>query len=813
MRKILLEGRTIKTAQDAINLLDSGKLAGRLGGKRFVPAWLTEQPEMFKSLVELTLNAIDDNPNVAGDEVIQFMILASSTGPERWQSIVVEVPDILNELSKAFATQWFTKSAEWQERLQELANNETFSIESWHALEKDIQEEFSKRQAKKHKAISNVNSLYDVLYEDSHWKLCVPKSFEGDVELASHIKPFEDRDQVFTKTRWCTAASKNYYDRYTKDGQNKLYVIQYWSKGIYKEAWQIAFDSQHIEFMDKFDKKSYSAVKRNAPPELLEQIIVDCSRNKFFGWNLKDLWNIAPDSRKLDSVFDIHINTLIEIKPEHYLHQDIFWMTKDGKKLLILDPVEDLEEVHIPESVETIDDSARWSLLKAHTLYIPQHLCEYKASKNYASERKIFERHYLRYHNNIQKLVFAEGIQKIPANFIEGFEPLLEVILPSTVTDIDDRAFCSCEQLKHVDFPTGLKRIGEGAFLNAGLESIELPNSVEYIGAEAFASCKELVQAELPDHKIEVERSVFENCSKLQKITNMQYLADVDRAFRDCTALDIGNLADYSTKITKDFYRDRKDLNDFVVRDDIEEIGSGAFLNSSLKTIILGKNVKSIGERAFAKCKELEVVDFSKAISLKEIKGEAFIGCSSLKEIILPESLEYLGRNAFEDCETLKNVAIQSNALRTLHSCTFASCENLEQITLSEAIRKIYKGCFDSCLRLQHIGLPSRLIFLGEGAFRECRSLKAITLPKGITYIPEECFYRCTALETVKVSTKLSVIDRYAFCSCRNLTEVTPYGDLDDFDFYNDVHFAEKSFSESPFEEVLIAADALDNDD
>lgn len=813
MRKILLEGRTIKTAQDAINLLDSGKLAGRLGGKRFVPAWLTEQPEMFKSLVELTLNAIDDNPNVAGDEVIQFMILASSTGPERWQSIVVEVPDVLNELSKAFATQWFTKSAEWQERLQELANNETFSIESWHALEKDIQEEFSKRQAKKHKAISNVNSLYDVLYEDSHWKLCVPKSFEGDVELASHIKPFEDGDQVFTKTRWCTAANKNYYDRYTNDGQNKLYVIQYWSKGIYKEAWQIAFDSQHIEFMDKFDKKSYSAVKRNAPPELLEQIIVDCSRNKFFGWNLKDLWNIAPDSRKLDSVFDIHINTLIEIKPEHYLHQDIFWMTKDGKKLLTLDPVEDLGEVHIPESVETIDESARWRLLKAHTLYIPQHFCEYKANINYVSGRRIFENHYLRYHNKIQKLIFAEGIQKIPANFIEGFEPLLEVVLPSTVTDIDDRAFCSCEQLKHVDFPAGLKRIGEEAFSHAGLESIELPNGVEYIGAEAFASCKELVQADLPDHKIEVERSIFENCSKLQKVTNMQHLADVDRAFRGCTALDIGNLADYSTKITKDFYRDRKDLNDFVVRDDIEEIGSGAFLNSSLKTIILGKNVKSIGERAFAKCKELEVVDFSKATSLKEIKGEAFIGCSSLKEIILPESLEYLGRNAFEDCETLKNAVIQGNALRKLRIATFENCSNLEQITLPESVRKIYEGCFNSCLHLQHIDLPSRLIFLGEGAFRECRSLKAITLPKGITYIPEECFYRCTALETVEVSTKLSVIDRYAFCSCRNLTEVTPYGDLDDFDFYNDVHFAEKSFSESPFEEVLIAADAIDNDD
>lgn len=114
MRKILLEGRTIKTAQDAINLLDSGKLAGRLGGKRFIPTWLTEQPEMFKSLVELTLDAIDDDPNVAGDEVIQFMILASSAGPERWQSIVVDVPDVLTELSKSM----YSPSLHWSGKLK-----------------------------------------------------------------------------------------------------------------------------------------------------------------------------------------------------------------------------------------------------------------------------------------------------------------------------------------------------------------------------------------------------------------------------------------------------------------------------------------------------------------------------------------------------------------------------------------------------------------------------------------------------------------------------------------------------------------------
>lgn len=803
MRKILLEGRTIKTAQDAIKLLDSGKLAGRLGGKKFIPDWLTEQPDMFRNLVELTLINIDDDPNVAGDEVIQFMILASSTGPERWQSVVVEVPDVLNELSKAFATQWFTKSTEWQERLQGLVNNETFSVESWHALEKDIQEEFSKRQAKKHKTISNLNSLYDVLYEDSRWKLCVPKSFEGSVELASHIKPFNSyNDGTYNKTRWCTAANKSYYDRYTHNGQNKLYVIQYWSKGEYKEAWQIAFDDRHIEFMNKHDVKKYNAVKK-APSELLEQIIVDLPQNRFSGWNLKDLWNIAPDSEDLNSVFDVDSAELIKFKPEFYLHQDIFWMTKNGKNLLALDPIDDLEEIRIPESVERLDSSAIHSIHNIHTVYVPRHFCEWGGRLEGKYNRN----------SSIQKLIFAEGIQEIPNYIAQYLDNLVEVVLPSTVTSIGSSAFSRCKQLKHIDLPTGLKIIGEYAFTYTGLESVELTAGIECIGEEAFSDCDNLVQVDLPDHEIEVGSSVFENCPKLQKVTNMQYLANADRAFRGCTVLDTSILADYATKIARGAFADCKDLKDFVVKDSIKEIDAAAFRFSSLKTVIIGKNVESIGDRAFANCEELEVVDFSKATTLKRIGEDAFKDCHSLKEVILPESLEYLGKSAFEHCETLKNVTIQSSALLNLRSSTFNHCKNLEQVTLPDSIRKIHSYCFLSCSKLQQIDLPSNLISLGESVFCYCRSLKAVTLPKSIRCIPEDCFEGCTALEAVKVSTKLTVVDHHAFKDCEKLTEVIPYGDLDDFDLYSDVYFMPFSFDGSPFEEVLIAADVLDKDD
>lgn len=38
--RALREGRTIKSSNDAVELVQNGKMAGRLGGKRFLPQWI-----------------------------------------------------------------------------------------------------------------------------------------------------------------------------------------------------------------------------------------------------------------------------------------------------------------------------------------------------------------------------------------------------------------------------------------------------------------------------------------------------------------------------------------------------------------------------------------------------------------------------------------------------------------------------------------------------------------------------------------------------------------------------------------------------
>lgn len=829
MRVQLYEARTIKTAQNAIELLNNGKLAGRLGGKKFVPDWLQKDEETFRNLVDATLLTIGDDPNIAGDETIQTMIKLSFSSPDRWLDLLENLPDVLVALSRALSAQWFVKSPDWMSRLNQLLSDETYDREAWHKLEKDIQETFAKRAAKKHKTINDADTLYDTLYEDAHWKLCVPKSFEGDIELASHMEPFGEADE-YTKARWCTAAQKNYYDRYTNNGKNKLYVIQYYSAGKYKNAWQLAFcDPEHIEFMDKEDAARYSVIRRQAPKELLDKIICDNSSSLLKGFSLSDIWEITPNSRKIDDVFSyITPYTVIDRFPEKFMQvDDRLWLTKDGTGVVYID-TRDLPEhsvLKFPESVETfLGESLYRNVSKFETVHVPKKIIDTLNDVDRSSFKFFSNSNYA---NNVKKLVFAEGIETIPSNFAYGMTHLESIILPSTLTKIEERAFTACCNLKYVDLPASLKIISAYAFSLTGLQeinlpeglvtiddqafadcenlrSIDIPDSVTTIGNSAFEDCINLVSAKVPTELTSKGTHIFKGCKELTKVVNMQVLADVDKAFFGCSKLDTGSLESARTRITASEYQDKGNLDEYVVNDNIVTIGKEAFSNSSLKKVVIGANVETIEDCAFSYCANLKVVDLSRATKLKNIASYAFSN-TAIETIVIPNSVEVFGEAVFADCRYLKHVKLSDN-LKILEAETFKNCNSLEDVTLPVNLRKIRSKCFYGCSNLVSIGIPRRVTVLGKQIFQGCSSLTDVRLPQRISYIPAGCFDSCSSLNTVEFSTNVVEIQSYAFEYCENLTDIKVYGDLEDYDMYTDIDYSDSAFRRCPYREVLEAA-------
>lgn len=691
----LNEARTIWKADDAIELLNNGKLAGRLGGKKFVPQWVRDDTEMFGAMVDATLALIGESTEAAGDEAIQFLIKCSKNGPETWQSVVEQCPDTIIELSKAFASQWF-KAPEWQNRLNDLVNAEGFNQEDWHKLEKDIQETFAKRAAKKGKKISNTSLLYYTIYDDGHWKLLVPKSFEGDVELASHIKPFTNGSTEYKKTQWCTAAQKSYYDRYTNNNSNRLYVIQYFNKaGEYEEAWQLAFSSaDHIEFMNKRDEPKYKVFLDNVPDELLKGIVCDNIDSRLYGMNVSDMVKalkakqIDP-AKKIDAIFSFSIKT-IQAVCGLYRQVDNCLLTKDGN-LIEMKGLDDLIDVlELPSQAKYFGR-------------LPQIL---KGKK-------------------VKVLVFPEGLKAISEGVLRNVS-VAKVVIPSTVTKIAARAF-----------------------QNSDLHVIEIPDSVKSIDDEAFEGCDYLKTVKLPAKLYNVGKRVFANCRKLQTVENMEAAMIGEEVFAECPSLakDM-SILNNATSIPERFAANNLSLKSFVVPATIEKIGRQAFYgckelsvvdfsqatnlkeiemtafaDTGIKEIVLPASLTKIGREVFADCRDLTSVTFTDS-NIKLLPTEAFEGCVNLTTVQLPSSLRAIGSYAFKGTKIV-NLELPRKLFR-LDDSAFCNMSYLTSLKLPSRISVIPNSCFENCKNLEKVEASTNLHTIARYAFDNCVSLTAI---------------------------------------------------------------------------------------
>lgn len=829
----LLEARTIKNSDDIIDLLKSGKLAGRLGGKKFIPGWCLTDEQALKDLVDVTLDTIGDDPNIAGDEVIQFMIKACPEDSTKWANVLEQNPDTLIELANALKADWFKKSPEWQERLNELIK-QPFNTDNWHKLEKDIQDVFAKRAAKKGKKINNTDSLYEKLYDDGIWKVFKVKSFEGDVELASHIEPFESDGETYNKTRWCTAADQRYYKHYTKAG-NSLYVIQQYSKkGVYKNAWQIAFwDKTRIEFMNKSDKPSFSTVEK-MPREALETIVVDNEESPLIDCTLAELFDITPKVTNIYSDFVLKREVISRLLPK----ENGMTLTRRGglveftnedmdsetfvvpESLTNLDSAEALRGCHvfkkviIKSHIKTLTRNFTQAFTKAEEFVLPEGLLSIEdGTFNYLNITKINLPSTLREIGNcafqsthLQEIEIPEGVTSIKSDTFCRCSNLERVSLPSTLKIIESGAFENCENLQQIDLPEGLEKIGRSAISNTAITKLIVPSTIKSLGHRCFLGNGNLVSVDIRAENIEeIGNELFANCENLEQIKGIKKVASSKDAFLN-TKISLDDINSFSTILSKDLFRNLEKPN-LKLPSNFKKIGKIACSSSEiLETFTSSENLISINREAFEKCNNLRVVDLSDSPNLVVIASYAFSGCRNLEKVILPENLEEIQEGAFRNCTNLKEI-ILPNKIRSISKGCFANCKSLETVKLPKRLQVISTEAFGNCTNLQNIELPTTLSRLGREAFTGCKSLTQIRIPRRVTSIPEFAF-KDSGLVSVEITDNVQEILDYAFCSCKNLIDikVTNVENDEEFDQYEDISYAKTAFEDCPYQEVLEAA-------
>ena len=189
-------------------------------------------------------------------------------------------------------------------------------------------------------------------------------------------------------------------------------------------------------------------------------------------------------------------------------------------------------------------------------------------------------------------------------------------MLPKNLKTISALLFYGCTALKEIILPNRIEIIYEGAFYEAGLESITIPDSVKIIKPDndsygAFANCKNLQTVNIGNGTEVIGTQAFSGCTKLSRVTIGSGLKMInEEAFHNCKA-----------------------LKTITLPNAVKIIEAKAFYQSGLESIAIPDSVETIRWRAFADCKELKTVSIGKGIKL--IRTEAFEDCSNLRTVTI----------------------------------------------------------------------------------------------------------------------------------------------------------------------------------
>ena len=118
-----------------------------------------------------------------------------------------------------------------------------------------------------------------------------------------------------------------------------------------------------------------------------------------------------------------------------------------------------------------------------------------------------------------------------------GCENLTNIDI-SNITNLGIYAFKNCG-LTTVTIPSNLLEIKEGAFSgNINLTSLVINEGVEIIDSFAFFNCKLLTSVNIPSSLLNIKEYSFSNCTKLETITiNNSNIVIADYAFNECISL------------------------------------------------------------------------------------------------------------------------------------------------------------------------------------------------------------------------------------------------------------------------------------
>ena len=429
-------------------------------------------------------------------------------------------------------------------------------------------------------------------------------------------------------------------------------------------------------------------------------------------------------------------------------------------------------------------------------------------------------------------ITFADGVTRIPGKIFTSVNDdaghgawcnVTKIVIADSVTEIGNKAFFACADLREIEGAKGVKTLGELAFKYTGLTAISGMDSLETIGESCFACMPSLKTVELGDSLKTIGSSAFGSDTALETAVLPKNLETINGgAFGNCSSLK--ELTVYSENL-KDGKRATYPFGDagspegftITFAEGVKRIPYYIFTSSGLPDyngdkshcrvtkIVLADSVTEISYYAFSKCYDLKEIEggngvrkvekysfeytgftsFPKLDALESIEESAFSNMENLKTVVLGKSLTRIEYEAFANDTALETIVLPEN-LKIMSTRVFVGCTAIKEVTVNSI--ELEDGHLSNNTCFYHAGCEEGItLTFGEGATRVpggiftsykwdgadnyCR-LKKIVLSDTVTEIGRYAFSYCYIPSEIRLPAKITDIKKGAFEGCDDLKTV-----------------------------------------
>ncbi len=337
----------------------------------------------------------------------------------------------------------------------------------------------------------------------------------------------------------------------------------------------------------------------------------------------------------------------------------------------------------------------------------------------------------------LRAIVFGDEVWRISKGTFVGFKDLEEIVIPPSVTEIQDDAFSDCTgsiSLRVEDCKDESQRdyvyVAQSAF----------GSKDDGNGKDSRTQIRELyLGRNMPGYD-------FKDHPTLYSLTTGSGLTTLPVGmFKGCGALRYVELKGKFESIADEVFSGCKSLMRFAVPSSVTQIGKKAFMESGLRSITIPTNVNIINEAAFSGCPDLETVILEDSPENLYIYGaydiKAF-GKSAIKTLHIGRPVTGFDYH-FSYLDGVTDITFGTD-VKIIPSGMFCG-SGMRKVTIPSTIREIGAGAFDQCVKLASVEFKEgELEMIGAAAFYQCgtlvRNQLKLTIPEGVREIGECVF-------------------------------------------------------------------------